>query len=182
MLGVPRGARDRRRRRRRRRFLLLLLLYGTPTARMDALSAEEPLDDDLVVQSGSGGSDVESLMCLLRSQIKQAGVHSLSLSPSSALAVCEPAASADLSIGSISKDGFALGVADSPVQQPGPGVTSGTLEVSHVALRFLHLLPALGPLTLFYAAGAGAAACERRSTGCRRWLCDGAAAGPVAAA
>ncbi len=132
--GCP-GARDRRRRRRR---FLLLLLYGTSIVRMDALSAEEPLDDDLVVQSGSGGSDVESLMCLLRSQIKQAGVHSLSLGPSSALAVCEPAASADLSIGSISKDGFALGVADSPVQQPGPGATSGTLEVSRVAFRLLH--------------------------------------------
>jgi len=96
---------------------------------MDA-GAHELLDGELVLQTGSDASDVESLMCLLRSQIKQAGLHSL-LDPAIAPAAPWPAASVDSLSGSISGAGIAIWVEDAPAHEPG----SGTLEVLRFALR-----------------------------------------------
>jgi hypothetical protein len=69
---------------------------------MDALGSPNDLDCDFELIPNADGGGVESLMCLLRSQLRQAGVHSVSSTGTSAATDSQPLSklhSLDLSVG-----------------------------------------------------------------------------------
>ena len=129
------------------------------TIRMDALGAPNALDGEFALMNSSDGGDVESLMCLLRSQVRQAGVHSLG-SPGTALAAAAHAADgAHCAAGSSGLD-HAVVAAAANAPANASGAKSESLEVC------FSLCAACRASHHFSTAGARAVSCERSRPGC----------------
>jgi hypothetical protein len=129
---------------------------------MDAVGGPNALDDEFALMNSSDGGDVESLMCLLRSQVRQAGLHSICGPGVAVAALGEAVDDVHSATGSSVLDPTVVVAA--PLNAS--GVKAESLEVCAspcIALRASH----------FTTAGARAASCGRSRPGCRmrsNWL------------
>lgn len=135
---------------------------ATRSSGMDAVGGLNALDDELALMNSSDGGDIESLMCLLRSQVRQAGLHSIS-GPGVAVAALGEAVD-DVHSATGSSVLHPTVVVAAPLNAS--GVKTESLEVCASPCTAFHA-------SHFTTAGARAASCRRSRSGCRmrsNWL------------
>ncbi len=114
-------------------------------------------DGDLQLVHGSAGSDVESLMCLLRSQVKQAGVNTL-ITAAGHDAASGGAVQADVIGAGVAQAAAAAAVEDAA--ECDGGVEPQSLQVCPFKFDTRSVCRPLASHVLFSFSGAYATTCE----------------------